>query len=67
MMTAATADWNTAEKYLPLNLTDMPSNQTFSHTYTSPGTYRIIYEVFDNEYNSGTGSRRPPDIYVTVP
>jgi predicted CxxxxCH...CXXCH cytochrome family protein len=60
-----TTNWITAETY-QLNLIDQPSYQTFTHTYLSPGTYRIFYDVYDNKYNNGTGPRRV-DFYVTVP
>jgi len=50
--------------YYDLNLTDTPSGQQFSYTYSSPGNYTIRYGVYDNVI---TYPVFHPNIAVTVP
>jgi hypothetical protein len=48
----------------PINLTDQPLNQDFSHTYTTASTYYLTYYIYDN---SGAYSTPGKTIVVTVP
>ncbi|MEW6520650.1 MAG: hypothetical protein AB1461_14690 [Thermodesulfobacteriota bacterium] len=54
-----------ATDVLPLALTDAPSGQTFSHTYSSGGTRYVQYYVSDNAGSSYIAVS--PNIQVAVP
>ncbi len=47
-----------------INLTDKPSNQVYSHTYTRASTFYLTHAVYDNVGYSGND---PNSIVVTVP
>ncbi len=49
----------------PLNLTDQPSNQAYTHTYARAGTYYLQHSVSDNAGGSAQDPTTP--LLVTVP